>query len=309
MWQKLATLGLALAWDRWLGEPPSKIHPVTWMGRLSERILGGPATGDERADYDRGVKAAVGVPLATMAATVLATRMLSGLGTIPGLIGGAFLLKSSFAITGMTREAENVEMALARNDLDEARGAVGKIVSRDVSTLDESGVASAAIGSVAENVTDSVVGPMLMYGMFGLPAAMAYRAVDTLDSMIGYHGDNEHLGKAAARIDDVVGYVPARVAGGTIVVSAAMQEDCDAWRAAGTMIMEHGHTQSPNGGWPIGATAGALGVEIEKVGYYRLGPSGVRPSHRDVRRSVKLFNGAAAVATVLAFGLIVSRRR
>ena len=162
---------------------------------------------------------------------------------------------------------------------------------------------------MAENVTDSVVGPLVAYGAFGLPGAAAYRAIDTIDSMIGYRGKYEHLGAAAAKLDDAASFVPARLAGGAVVAAASALPGYDAPASAQTMIEQHGRTESPNGGWPIGAMAGALGVEVEKTGHYKLGPEGKRPAASDISRANRLFAGAALVAIGIAAGLIIAKGR
>ena len=289
-----------------MGEPPGALHPVVWMGRAAS-MMGRP-TGNRRLDFRRGLFAAVALPVVSAASAELATRVLNRAGPLLSLAGGAFLLKSMFAIRAMTDEAGEVERNLSADSPDEARDSLSRIVSRDVSGLDESGIASATISSVAENVTDSVAGPLLAYGMFGLPGAAAYRAIDTLDSMIGYRGEYENLGSAAARLDDAAAYLPARVAGGAVVTASAFLAGHDAVGSARTMIEQHGRTGSPNGGWPIGAMAGALGVEVEKVGSYKLGPKNARPTSRDIRKANRLFAGAALVAAGIAAGLIIARR-
>jgi adenosylcobinamide-phosphate synthase len=305
MWLKLGTLGLALAWDRIFGEPPDEFHPVVGMGRAARKLMGKP-TGNPRRDFARGLAVAVALPAASAVAGAVIMRELRRAGTLPALIGGAFLLKSTFAVRAMNEHARRVEAPLKEGDIEGARKAAGMIVSRDVSKLDAAGIANTAVGSVAENVTDSVTGPLLAYAMFGVPGALAYRAVNTLDAMYGYHGEYEYLGKAAARLDDAVNYIPARIAG-PAVVAAAAATGMDAPEAARTMAREHSRTPSPNSGWPIGAAAGAMGVEIEKVGYYKLGPPGKKVRTQDIDRSLKLFNGAAAVTALLAAAIIIDR--
>ena len=307
MWRKLGTLGLALLWDRLLGEPPNPVHPVAMMGRAAKASLEGHPTGAADEDYQRGAIVAAALPVATMAASALCGRFFRRLGSLPAMIGDAYLLKSSFAIRAMADRASDVERSLAMDDIEGARKTVSDLVSRDVSTLDESGIAGTTIGTVAENVTDSITGPFFYYALFGIPGALAYRAVDTLDSMIGYRGKYEHLGRVAARIDDAVSYAPARLAGASVVASAAVQDGFSATRAARTMAAQSDRTDSPNGGWPIGATAGALGVEIEKVGHYTLGPPDSPPARQDIGRAVKLFNGAAVVAAAATAAIIIVR--
>lgn len=300
-------LGLALVWDRVLGEPPSKVHPVVAMGKVTEAAASAGITGHARRDRFSGAGLAAGLPLAVLAATSLAERGLGRLGAVASIIGGAFLLKSTFAIKMMDDEVQGISAELERGDVEAARGSLSRIVSRDTSGYTEDQVASAAISSVSENVTDSAVGPLLMYGLFGLPGAMTYRAVNTLDTMVGYRDHRRHFGEASARLDDVINLIPARVSGGTIVAAAAMS-GMDAKGSVRTMVEEHSRTPSPNGGWPIGAAAGALGVEVEKLGVYSLGPPGERPGHEDVDRSLKLFKRAALIGAAVAAGLIVAKR-
>jgi adenosylcobinamide-phosphate synthase len=304
---KLAVLGAALAWDRLLGEPPERIHPVVGMGKITDAALSAGISGNPRRDRFKGAMLAAGLPLAVLAATSLAERGLGKLGTVASILGGAFLLKSTFAIRSMDDEVSAVSDGLRQGDVEEARASLSRIVSRSTSGYSEDQVASAAISSVSENVTDSAVGPLLMYGLFGLPGAMTYRAINTLDTMVGYEDHRRHFGEASARLDDVVNLVPARVSG-AIVVAAAAVSGMDAGRSARTMIDEHQRTPSPNGGWPIGAAAGALGVEVEKLGEYSLGPAGVRPGHKDVDRGLKLFKRAALMGAAVAAGVIVAKR-
>ena len=218
MWRPLLTLGLAVILDRLFGEPPEKVHPVAWMGRAVDAI--GQPTGDKDTDLFRGLVAAAALPLASVAIAAAVGRLLNRAGPIPSILGGAFLLKSMFAIRAMTDEAAKVDSELAAGSSDTARKSLSRIVSRDVTDLDDSQIASATISSVAENVTDSVVGPLVAYGAFGLPGAAAYRAIDTIDSMIGYRGKYEHLGAAAGK---------ARRCGGLCAVEAG-------WRRCGCCL-------------------------------------------------------------------------
>ena len=172
-------------------------------------------------------------------------------------------------------------------------------MSRDTAALDAPLVASAAVESVAENATDSYLGPWLWFAVGGLPGAFAYRAVNTLDSMIGYHGPYEYLGKGSARLDDAMNLLPARVAGVLLVVAAPFQGGSlrEAWRV---LRRDRRRTESPNAGWPMAAMAGALGVRLEKPGDYRIGGEARLPRPRDVERAI----GVGSVAAV--FGLVVA---
>ena len=158
--------------------------------------------------------------------------------------------------------------------------------------------------SVSENMSDSFIGPWLAFALLGLPGAFAYRAINTLDSMIGYHGPYEYLGKAAARLDDLINLVPARVTGLLVVVGGLAlpgQTAPGAWRI---MLRDHGRTESPNAGWSMSGMAGALGVELEKVGHYRLGDPDRSIEPADITRAVQSMYLVAALGLLLALGII-----
>jgi len=151
-----------------------------------------------------------------------------------------------------------------------------RLVSRDTATLSATQVSAATIESVAENLSDSVVAPLLYYAVGGLPAAFGYRFANTADAMVGYRDEvYEWLGKAPARLDDLFNLVPARLAAALIVAAAPLTGE-SAGRAWRIWRRDAGKTASPNAGHPMSAMAGALDVELEKVGHYRLGAAGVR---------------------------------
>ncbi|MEX2148274.1 MAG: adenosylcobinamide-phosphate synthase CbiB, partial [Candidatus Rokuibacteriota bacterium] len=214
----------------------------------------------------------------------------------PGVVIEALALTTMLSLRDLARAARGVQAALRRGDLDGARAAVGRdLVSRPTALLGPGQVAAAAIESVAENLTDSVVAPVAFYLVFGLPGAFAYRAVNTADAMIGYRqGALEHFGKVAARLDDALNFVPARLAALAIAASAG----AGGGRARGawqTMRAQHGRTASPNAGWTMAAMAGALGVRLEKPGHYVLG-AGAAPTPEDIATAVRIMTVAATVA-------------
>jgi adenosylcobinamide-phosphate synthase len=171
-------------------------------------------------------------------------------------------------------------------------------VSRPTATLDAGHVASGAIESVAENLTDALVAPVACFVAFGLPGALAYRALNTADTMLGYReGPLEYFGKAAARLDDVANLVPARLAALAIVLAAGVSSAA-AWLA---MARDHARTASPNAGWTMAAMAGALGVTLHKPAAYRLG-RGPMPAAGDIERSIVIARRAAFLAVL---GLLV----
>jgi adenosylcobinamide-phosphate synthase len=168
-------------------------------------------------------------------------------------------------------------------------------VSRPTHALDAGQVASGAIESLAENLTDSFAAPLLFYVALGLPGALAYRALNTADTMLGYHdGPLEYFGKLAARLDDLTNLIPARLAAVAVVLASGKHARA-AWS---TMLNHHARTSSPNAGWTMSATAGALSVTLEKPHAYILG-SGRTPCASDVARAIALTHRAAAILLVL----------
>src|SRR6267142_169323 len=202
--------------------------------------------------------------------------------------------------------AGEVARDLARGDLLAARRAVGyHLVSRPTAALDESQVASAAIESVAENLTDSLVAPVCFFLAGGLVWAAVYRVINTADSMLGFRrGQLEYFGKSAARLDDLLSFIPARIAGLSLVAGAALAGE----RAGGALAVlrrDRRRTRSPNSGWPMAAMAGALGVVLEKPAVHRLGV-GASPLATDIARAVRVVGVAAAVSVVLAVAAFVA---
>jgi adenosylcobinamide-phosphate synthase len=171
-------------------------------------------------------------------------------------------------------------------------------VSRPTAELDAEHVASAAVESVAENLTDSLVAPALFFLVGGLGAAAVYRVVNTADAMIGYRrGSLEYFGKAAARLDDLFNLVPARLAGLGVVVGAALAGESGRGALA-SLRRDRGRTASPNAGWTMSAMAGALGVTLEKPRAYRLG-TGELPVAADIERALRVFGAATCVSLLV----------
>lgn len=291
---------MAAALDLLLGELPTRWHPVAWMGRLVATLESrAPAHGPRR-------QLLFGAALETLClATValpawLVERWLQSRGLLGELLL-ALALKPTFAARALFDAALAVERALAGGELEDARRAVGRVVSRRVEELDESLVAAASVESLAENAGDSVVAPLLYHAAFGLSGAYAYRMANTLDAMLGYRGRYEYLGKVPARVDDLLNLVPSRLAAVALSATcgAAGGSPRGAWRTA---RRDSSGTASPNAGWPMAAAAGALGVRLEKVGHYVLNPEGRPPTVKDMERSRRVV-GMALLASVL--GLIL----
>jgi adenosylcobinamide-phosphate synthase len=289
----------ALALDLLVGEPPNLAHPVVWIGRL-QRALRRRAPKRPAAAFAWGALMALAGPLLFGG---LAWWILRGLHGSPVADAGRvlvsiYLLKSAFAVRALARAAAGVAHALSTRDLSAAREALRSLVSRDTRALDEPRLAAAAIESVAENASDSLVAPLFYYALLGVPGALAYRAVNTLDALIGYRGETEWLGKPAARLDDALNLVPARLTAALLVIASAFASASPVG-ALRVWLRDARVTESPNAGRPMAAMAGALGVELEKVGHYRLGAGMSPPTGHDIDRSIWIMTFACLLAAAL----------
>jgi adenosylcobinamide-phosphate synthase len=296
---------LALLLDRFLPEPPARVHPVVWMGRLIsgiERLAPRPPTG-ALAYGAVGVTLVIG---AWGALTWLAIVGLTELGTIAYLLGGAILLRTSFTVRGLIAAGESTRAALEQEDLDDARAKLLNLVSRDRAELSAPLIAASAIESVAENTTDSFIAPWLAFALFGVPFAVAYRATNTLDSMWGKRGRFEYLGKCAARLDDLVNLIPARLSAALMLLAGVpLRLPVEqGWRV---MRRDQRTTESPNAGWTMSAMAGLLGRRLEKPDHYDLGAGFPRPDAADIGRCNRVAAGTALLGVLLALGLLTLR--
>lgn len=300
-------LGLAVLLDVLFGEPSNRWHPVAWIGRALGRARQRAPKGGTVALLCGGALAVLCASLLVALLVHLLVRWTSALGWV-GLLIQAWLLKYTFSVKGLALAARQVQTALVHGHLEDARRRVGwHLVSRPTEGLSSGHVASAAVESVAENFTDSVVAPPFFFLLFGLPGAWMYRVVNTADAMWGYReGQLEHFGKPAARLDDLLNWIPARLAGVGIGLGALAAGEAagNAWR---TMVRDHRRTASPNAGWTMAAMAGALGVALEKPGTYRLG-GGPLPGAECIDRAVRVMLNATGVAFAMSLAVAFVRR-
>jgi adenosylcobinamide-phosphate synthase len=288
---------LAVAIDLALSDPPDALHPVAWMGKVIAFLEKGGLKLKPAGQFVYGTA----VTLFTTALFIIPVYFIIlyawRFNVIAGIIISALLFKSTFTVTGLRRAALRVRQLLKEENLDATRFELRALVSRNTKALPEPLLVSAAVESVAEGTCDSLVAPMFYFLLLGAPGAIGYRAVNTLDAMIGYHGQYEYLGKFAARLDDVLNYIPARLAALLLILAAAFQKS--GRRAWQTTWREHTRTESPNAGWTIATMAGALNVRLEKVGHYTFQDSGAAPSTRTIDSAIRLFLTAASIWVLL----------
>jgi adenosylcobinamide-phosphate synthase len=292
---------IALMIDIVFGELPNSFHPVAWLGKLiSVESRRTPRHGK----WPQLVYGTIMV-IFTIAVITLAfyffLAYLKSVNVILYIVVSAVILKFTFSLYGLRNEANLVKMLVAGNKLPEARRRITALVSRDTGELDRDELISAIIESVAENSCDSFIAPLFYFLLFGIPGAIAYRIINTFDAMIGYHGNWEYTGKFAARLDDVANFIPARITAVAIVLAAWLgkRNPARAWRI---MFRDHNKTESPNAGWTMSALAGALGVQLEKRGSYRLGDNTNTVSIDSIRDSLRLI---VIVALIWSFIFLI----
>ncbi len=296
-----AVLLLALLIDAVIGDPAALYarvpHPVVLIGRaigFAEARLNRPTLGRAARIALGGLLVAVLVGLAVLGGGAIAR----GLAALPlGWVAEALVASTLLAGRSLYDHVRAVAAGLEAG-LAEGRAMVGRIVGRDPDSLDRAGVARAAIESLAENFSDGVVAPAVWYLVFGLPGLLAYKTVNTLDSMIGHRSERyEAFGKIAARLDDVANLIPARLTGLLLVAAALFVPGAQAGRAWAAMWHDAGRHRSPNAGWPEAAMAGALDLAL--AGPRRYGPTLVDDpwmgngradlDAADIRRALELY--------------------
>jgi adenosylcobinamide-phosphate synthase len=263
----LPTLALALLCDAATGDPDWLYrrvpHPVELMGRMIDaldRAWNRPEVSDF-ARLVRGGFAVVAVVGVSGAIGMVAESLLHQF--TYGWIVEAGLMSVLIAQRSLYLHVRDVAAALDSGGLAAGRDAVGRIVGRKTATLDESGMARGAIESLAENFSDGVVAPVFWAALFGLPGILAYKALNTADSMIGYRCEKYlHFGRIAARMDDIANFVPARIAGPLIALAALLMARTSTARGLHTMLADAKHHRSVNAGYPEAAMAGVLGIRL-----------------------------------------------
>ncbi|MCO8121059.1 adenosylcobinamide-phosphate synthase CbiB [Stieleria sp. TO1_6] len=304
---------VAVGIDLVVGEPPNRFHPVAWMGSVigwARRVC--PKRGEWMRFLWGGtivgvgcvIVGGIGWALDALGEWILGEWVgnrgqVTQVVTWIAVVGGqAVVLKCCFGIRSLDRAARSVLSCLQRQDDAAARQQLGyHLVSRQVDLLSAAEISAATIESVSENTSDSVVAPLFFYVLGGLPAALIYRYVNTCDAMLGYRTTElEWLGKCAARCDDLLNWIPARITAGLIMIASPTSALC-AWR---TWWQDSRRTTSPNAGHPMSAAAGALGVCLQKSDHYRLGARLREPLSMDIASMLALFARTVTLAVLLA---------
>ena len=297
------------------GDPEWLPHPVRWMGRctqLAESLLRRPGQSAQH-ELMAGAALTAGLVGASYLGTAKAIEMAYSIGTVTGMATEILLGWTCVASRNLIDESLAVIRALEQEDLARARQRLSRIVGRDTQSLSETEINRAVIETLAESACDGIVAPLVYMAIGGVPMAMAYKAVNTLDSMIG-HADQRYLyfGKVAARLDDVANYLPARLTALALAATAGLGSGRSATSAWRIWRRDGGKHKSPNAGQPESAMAGALQVRLggdntyagERIAAPLLGAEFERPIRHHAKQALRL---VAAVSLLTAVAAIMLR--
>ena len=300
---------VALVVEFTIGDPPNAIHPVAWIGKaisFFERL--GFISG-KTYQFVYGAVITIGLTAIVSLAALFLVVWLKDINYILYVIVAGLLLKMTFSFVYLRKTALHIKHLIERDEtLDQARFELRALVSRNTSKLSRPYLVSATVESVSESLCDSLVSPLFFFvvfslvGPYGLAAAFGFRVVSTFDSMIGYHGKYEYLGKFPARLDDVLNYIPARISALMVIIGAWLTK-MGAKRTWAIAKVDHLKTESPNAGWPMAAAAAALGVQFEKIDHYRLGRADRPMTPEVVDDSLRLINSATWVWFAICFAM------
>ena len=303
--ESLVIVGFALLLDFLVGDPKTKYHPTAWMGKLIASLVPFTKSNSAKRELIGGIFL-VSITVITICAVLAVLDIGINLLTIDivtliiSIAIGSILLKTTIAIRGMQKHALAVVDAVEEGDLDSARNHLSMIVKRDTKNLDKNHILSGVLESVSENTVDGVTGPLFYYAIFGLPGAFVYRAINTIDSMVGYKTSLfKNVGWFGAKCDTVLNYAPSRLTGLVMILSALVLGYN--WKESlYIMRRDSRKLESPNAGFPIAALAGALGARLEKMDYYTIGNGSVEFTKSHVVSAITLMK----VSSILFCGII-----
>ena len=305
IFESISIIGFAILIDLIFGDPKNRYHPTAWIGTLIAKFT-------TLAKHQNPIFEKIGGVLIIVIISSIVILLLLSLdfgisliftdyiSLVVSVLVGIMLLKSTIAIRGMEKHAINVLESLENNNLNMARNHLSMIVKRNTTNLDKNHVLSGVLESISENTVDGITGPMFYYAFFGLSGAFFYRIVNTADSMIGYKNDLfKNLGWFTATCDTILNYIPSRLTGLMMIISAAILHNN--WRHSYKIMMRDGKkTESPNAGYPMAALAGALETKFEKINHYKLGDGEIILTKQHVISAINIMK----LTSVLFFGII-----
>ncbi len=297
---------LAFGIDRLTGGFPNRFHTIDLIGFVIDWLV----SWAPRLEWSflRFLYGAIVVVAGTAIVAGLGLLLQRGFALLPWpieWIATAIVLKMTLALYNVALATEEVFETLKAEDLPRARAMIRYyIVNQDTSRFNAFELSAATVGEVAKNASDGIVAPLLCYALGGLPAALAYCFIDTADAIMGHHDDkHEWLGKIPALLDDLVNFIPARLTAWVMIV-AALFSDANSGNAYLVWWHEARLSDSRNSGYPMSSMAGALEIEIEKFGHYRLGAGQRHPEPGDIPRAIRLLYATTTLTVIGLFFLI-----
>ena len=303
--ESIVIVGFALLLDFLVGDPKTKYHPTAWMGKLIASLVPFTKSNSVRKELLGGILLVSVIVIIVSTFLVVLDVGISLLtidivSLIVSIAIGSILLKTTIAIRGMQKHALAVVNAVEEGDLDSARNHLSMIVKRDTKNLDKNHILSGVLESVSENTVDGVTGPLFYYAIFGLPGAFVYRAINTIDSMIGYKTTLfKNVGWFGAKCDTVLNYAPSRLTGlvmilGALILGYNWKESLYIMRRDSRKLESH------NAGFPMAALAGALGTRLEKMNYYTIGNGSIEFTKSHIISAITLMK----VSSILFCGIV-----
>lgn len=287
--ESMLILFLALFLDLIFGEPPEKLHPTVWIGKTIEFLKPRFKGSNPKMEKVKGIiLGLIVIIIPAVIVYILLILLKQHIIIIIYIIFAGLLLKTTFAIKCMDKLSRPIGKAIEEGRIEDAKKMLRRIVRRDPTKFDDQKIISATVECVAESTVDGITSSLFYYSILGLPLAIAYRAINTLDSTVGYK-DKEYvnLGWFSARMDSLANYIPARITAVLMVVSAwLLHED---WRKSWEILKrDKNKTESLNAGWTMSAVAGAFNAQLEKPGFYILGDSvnSLKPDH--IPRAIRI---------------------
>jgi adenosylcobinamide-phosphate synthase len=299
---------LAFLIDLVFGELPDRIHPTLWMGKVTAYLRPKLKSESSRVEKLNGVFLGVFVVLLFAVPAYLVVFLVHEyLGWLPYIVVSAFLLSTTIAIRCMRQYTLPVADCLEKGDYEKIKDLFPFIVRRDPAGLTKRHIISAAVETIAEGTTDGITSAFFFFALFGVPGAVAFRAINTLDSMVGYK-DKQHIniGWFSAKVDTIANYIPARLNSVLMVVAAFLLSEN--WRKSWRILRrDRNKTESLNAGWTLSAMAGALNIQLEKPGFYTIGESEDVSSGHITRALRVMLLTAVLFSVTIVFLLLVAK--
>jgi len=296
----LLIFSLAFLIDLVFGEVPDRIHPTLWMGKVADYFKSKLKNENSRIEKVNGVfLCLLLITLFVVPAYFVLFWVHEFFGWLPYIVASAIVLQTTFAIKCMKQYTLPVAAAVEKGDYDRARQLLPFIVRRNPKELTKRHIISAAVETIAEGTTDGITSPFFYFALFGVPGAVAFRVVNTLDSMVGYKDlDHINIGWFSAKMDTIANYIPSRLTAILMMLAALLLRKN--WRKSWRILQrDRKNTASHNAGWTISTMAGALNIQLEKLGFYTIGDNNdLSPAH--ITKALRIM-----IVTAILFSILI----